>query len=96
MNEIENIKVGLTYLLDINDLKNNVTVTEDGKSHSMNVKDLKEANYDVLLQIAEALDRGKCWLKQKNGGAINLRFVASYSPYKFYPRDDYRPGKQKR
>ena len=53
MNEIENIKAGLTYLLDINDLKNNVTVTEDGKSHSMNVKDLKEANYDVLLQIAE-------------------------------------------
>lgn len=38
MNEIENIKAGLTYLLDINDLKNNVTVTEDGKSHSMNVK----------------------------------------------------------
>ena len=32
MNEIENIKAGLTYLLDINDLKNNVTVTEDGKS----------------------------------------------------------------
>ncbi|ABD78794.1 hypothetical protein [Lactobacillus phage KC5a] len=55
MNEIENIKAGLTYLLDINDLKNNVTVTEDGKSHSMNVKDLKEANYDVLLQIAELL-----------------------------------------
>lgn len=44
MNEIENIKAGLTYLLDINDLKNNVTVTEDGKSHSMNVKDLKEAS----------------------------------------------------
>ena len=55
MNEIENIKAGLTYLLDINDLKNNVTVTEDGNSHSMNVKDLKEANYDVLLQIAELL-----------------------------------------
>ena len=52
MNEIENIKSGLTYLLDINDLKNNVTVTEDGKSHSMNVKDLKEANYDVLLKIS--------------------------------------------
>lgn len=46
--------------------------------------------------IAEALDRGKCWLKQKNGGAINLRFVASYSPYKFYPKDDYRLEKQKR
>jgi hypothetical protein len=45
----------LTFLLDINDLKNNVTVTEDDKSHSMNVKDLKEANYDVLLQIAELL-----------------------------------------
>lgn len=45
--------------------------------------------------IAEALDRGKYWLKQKNGGAINLRFVASYSPYKFYPKDDYRPGKQR-
>lgn len=55
MNEIENIKAGLTYLLDINDLKNNVTVTKDVKSHSMNVKDLKEANYDVLLQIAELL-----------------------------------------
>lgn len=46
--------------------------------------------------IAEALDRGKCWLKQKNGRAINLIFVASYSPYKFYSKDDYRPGKQKR
>lgn len=46
--------------------------------------------------ITEALDRGKCWLKQKNGGAINLRFVVSYSPYKFYPKEDYRPGKQKR
>lgn len=55
MNEIENIKAGLTFLLDINDLKNNVTVTEDDKSHSMNVKDLKEVNYDVLLQIAELL-----------------------------------------
>ncbi len=55
MNEIENIKAGLIFLLDINDLKNNVTVTEDRKSHSMNVKDLKEANYDVLLQIAELL-----------------------------------------
>lgn len=55
MNEIENIKAGLIFLLDINDLKNNVTVTEDDKSHSMNVKDLKEVNYDVLLQIAELL-----------------------------------------
>ena len=55
MNEIENIKAGLIFLLDNNDLKNNVTVTEDSKSHSMNVKDLKEANYDVLLQIAELL-----------------------------------------
>lgn len=45
--------------------------------------------------IAEALDRGKYWLKQKNGGAINLRFVASYSPYKFYPKDDYRPGNRR-
>ena len=34
--------------------------------------------------------------EMKNGGAINLRFVASYSPYKFYPKEDYRPGKQKR
>lgn len=56
---------------------------------------LKTAEFTVD-DIAEALDRGKCWLKQKNGGAINLRFVASYSPYKFYPKDDYRPGKQKR
>ena len=45
--------------------------------------------------IAEALDRGKCWLKQKNGGAINLGYVVSYSPYKFYSKDDYRPGKQR-
>lgn len=55
MSEIENVKNGLTYLLDINDLATSVTVTEGGKSHSMNVKDLKEANYDVLLQIAELL-----------------------------------------
>lgn len=47
MNEIENIKAGLIFLLDINDLKNNVTVTEDGKSHSMNVKDLKEAEQNA-------------------------------------------------
>lgn len=45
--------------------------------------------------IAEALDRGKRWLKQKNGGAINLGYVVSYSPYKFYSKDDYRPGKQR-
>ena len=56
---------------------------------------LKTAEFTVE-DIAEALDRGKRWLKQKNGGAINLRFVASYSPYRFYPKDDYRPGKQKR
>ena len=56
---------------------------------------LKTAEFTVD-DIAEALDRGKCWLKQKNGGAINLRFVASYSPYKFYPKDDSRLGKQKR
>ena len=54
---------------------------------------LKTAEFTVD-DIAEALDQGKRWLKQKNGGAINLRFVASYSPYKFYPKDDYRPGKQ--
>ena len=45
--------------------------------------------------IAEALDQGKRWLKQKNGGAINLGYVVSYSPYKFYPRDDSRLGKQR-
>lgn len=56
---------------------------------------LKTAEFTVE-DIAEALDRGKYWLKQKNGGAINLRFVVSYSPYKFYPKEDYRPGKQKR
>lgn len=56
---------------------------------------LKTAEFTVE-DIAEALDRGKYWLKQKNGGAINLRFVASYSPYKFYPKDDSRLGKQKR
>ncbi len=56
---------------------------------------LKTAEFTVD-DIAEALDQGKRWLKQKNGGAINLRFVASYSPYKFYPKEDYRPEKQKR
>ena len=56
---------------------------------------LKTAEFTVD-DIAEALDQGKRWLKQKNGGAINLRFVASYSPYKFYPKDDSRLGKQKR
>ncbi|MFQ3624143.1 hypothetical protein ACSF83_03325 [Lactobacillus johnsonii] len=56
---------------------------------------LKTAEFTVD-DIAEALDQGKRWLKQKNGGAINLRFVASYSPYKFYPKDDPRLGKQKR
>lgn len=55
---------------------------------------LKTAEFTVE-DIAEALDRGKYWLKQKNGGAINLRFVASYSPYKFYPKDNSRPGKQR-
>lgn len=55
---------------------------------------LKTAEFTVE-DIAEALDRGKYWLKQKNGGAINLRFVASYSPYKFYPKDDYRPGNRR-
>lgn len=50
----------------------------------------------IARAYAEELDQGKRWLKQKNGGAINLRFVASYSPYKFYPKDDPRLGKQKR
>ena len=58
------------------------------------ILDLREKG--IYGYVTEAMDRGKCWLKQKNGGAINLRFVASYSPYKFYPKDDYRPGKQKR
>ncbi len=53
-------------------------------------------DYNKAIRIIHVLDQGKRWLKQKNGGAINLRFVASYSPYKFYPKDDYRPGKQKR
>ena len=56
---------------------------------------LKTAEFTVD-DIAEALDQGKRWLKQKNGGAINLGYVVSYSPYKFYLRDDPRPGKQKR
>ena len=56
---------------------------------------LKTAEFTVD-DIAEALDQGKRWLKQKNGGAINLGYVVSYSPYKFYPKDDYRPEKQKR
>ena len=56
---------------------------------------LKTAEFTVD-DIAETLDRGKRWLKQKNGGAINLGYVVSYSPYKFYPKDDPRLGKQKR
>ena len=56
---------------------------------------LKTAEFTVD-DIAEALDQGKRWLKQKNGGAINLGYVVSYSPYKFYLRDDPRLGKQKR
>ena len=56
---------------------------------------LKTAEFTVD-DIAEALDQGKRWLKQKNGGAINLGYVVSYSPYKFYPKDDPRLGKQKR
>lgn len=55
MNEIENIKYGLAYLLDINNLENKVSVTENGKTRSMNIKDLKRTNYDVLLQITELL-----------------------------------------
>ncbi|MCT3385476.1 hypothetical protein [Lactobacillus johnsonii] len=55
---------------------------------------LKTAEFTVD-DIAEALDRGKRWLKQKNGGAINLGYVVSYSPYKFYSKDDSRPGKQR-
>lgn len=42
---------------------------------------LKTAEFTVD-DIAEALDQGKRWLKQKNGGAINLGYVVSYSPYK--------------
>ena len=56
---------------------------------------LKTAEFTVD-DIAEALDQGKRWLKQKNGGVINLGYVVSYSPYKFYPKDDPRLGKQKR
>ena len=56
---------------------------------------LKTAEFTVE-DVTEALDQGKRWLKQKNGGAINLGYVVSYSPYKFYSRDDYRLGKQKR
>ena len=56
---------------------------------------LKTSEFTVD-DIAEALDQGKRWLKQKNGGAINLGYVVSYSPYKFYPKDNYRPGNQKR
>lgn len=56
---------------------------------------LKTAEFTVD-DVTEALDQGKRWLKQKNGGAINLGYVVSYSPYKFYSRDDYRLGKQKR
>lgn len=55
MSEIENVKNGLTYLLDINDLATSVTVTEGSESHTMNLKDLKVTNTDVLLQIADLL-----------------------------------------
>ncbi len=55
---------------------------------------LKTAEFTVD-DIAEALDQGKRWLKQKNGGAINLGYVVSYSPYKFYSKYDSRPGKQR-
>lgn len=53
MNEIKNIKDGLAYLLDINNLENKVSVTENGKTRSMNIKDLKRTNYDVLWQITD-------------------------------------------
>lgn len=46
---------------------------------------LKTAEFTVD-DIAEALDQGKRWLKQKNGGAINLGYVVSYSPYSFIPK----------
>ncbi|GAB2064978.1 hypothetical protein L2827_00880 [Lactobacillus gasseri] len=55
MSEIENIKDGLNYLLELNSLENTVSVTENGKAHPMSVKDLKEANIDGLFQIAELL-----------------------------------------
>lgn len=55
MNEIKNVKDGLAYLLDINNLENKVSVTENGKTRSMNIKDLKRTNFDVLWQIAELL-----------------------------------------
>ena len=38
MSEIENVKNGLTYLLDINDLATSVTVTEGGESHTMKLE----------------------------------------------------------
>ena len=37
------------------DLATSVTVTEGGESHTMNLKDLKVTNTDVLLQIADLL-----------------------------------------
>lgn len=60
----------------------------------MNGQSYKTSEFTVE-DIAEALEQGRFWLKRKNGGAINLRFLLGYSPYKFYPRDDYRPGKQR-
>ena len=55
MSEIENIKDGLNYLLELNSLENTVSVTENGKAHPMSVKHLKEANIHGLFQIAELL-----------------------------------------
>lgn len=53
MFEFEDVKSGLSYLLEINSLKTEMLVTENGKTHSANVKDLKELNLEALSQLAE-------------------------------------------
>lgn len=53
MFEFEDVKSGLSYLLEINNLETEMLVTENGKTHSATVKDLKELNLEALSQLAE-------------------------------------------
>ena len=53
MFEFEDVKSGLSYLLEINSLKPEMLVIENGKTHSATVKDLKELNLEALSQLAE-------------------------------------------
>lgn len=56
MFEFEDVKSGLSYLLEINNLETEMLVTENGKTHSATVKDLKELNLEALSQLAEMVD----------------------------------------